>query len=194
MGTSPLLVPSRRLLQGGDARNLSEANPLSQLLFLLALRGAVLVRSSGAKSNMQCPDLAYRLQRKIMERVFCLWIVQESGTRFLKRAYLCMEAENKWGHSVVGSFGMDLRWPHWAVKPIKSLYYKIMCSEHAMYLQKNYSRNVVRDFYMFIWYLFFVSLAPRARCFNHNKINCPGHREIGLGNNVVPEALKNRLK
>lgn len=53
-------------------RNLSEANPLPQLLFLLALRGAVLVRSSVAKSNMQRPDLAYRLQRKIMERVFCL--------------------------------------------------------------------------------------------------------------------------
>jgi len=46
---------------------------------------------------------------------------------------------------------------------------------------------------MFVWYSFFISLAPKARCFNHNEINCPGHREKETENNVVTETPKNDL-
>lgn len=60
-------------------------------------------------------------------------------------------------------------------------------------LQKNYSRNVAREFYMFIWYLFFVSFAPKARCFNHSEINCPGHKEKEMENHVITETPKNDL-
>lgn len=57
-------------------------------------------------------------------------------------------------------------------------------------LQKSYARNVARDFDMLIWYLVLISLAPKAGCFNHNEINCPGHREKEMENNVITETPK----
>jgi len=65
-----------------------------------------------------------------------------------------------------------------------------MCSEHAVYLQKNYSWNVTREFYMFIWNLLFISLSPKARCFNHSEIDSPGHREIEMEINANTDNLK----
>lgn len=86
-----------------------------------------------AKSNIWCPVLTLpSLGYDNLTHSGCEF-VQELQTCFLERADLYPETENKWQYGVVGLFGMNLRWPHWAVKPIKSLYYKIMCSEHAMY-------------------------------------------------------------
>lgn len=55
---------------------------------------------------------------------------------------------------------------------------------------KKYSWNAAREFYMFTWYLVFISIAPKARYFNHNEIDSPGHREIELEINAITDNLR----
>lgn len=82
----------------------------------------LLLSTLAAKSNMQHSLLGYHFQGKIIKHAFSLGIPAGVGNLLFRKSRCRQGWKIKCQCDVEGLFGMNLRWPHWAVKPIKSLY------------------------------------------------------------------------
>lgn len=87
----------------------------SEILYLLL---SALV----AKSNVQHCLLGYNFQGKIIKHAFSLGNPAGAGNLLFRKSRCSQRWKIKCQYDVEGLFGMNLRWPHWAVKPRKSLY------------------------------------------------------------------------